>query len=556
MGRSESAAVLLIERDGDGSSAASAALKEILSTSYRLTLAPDIRTAIEIFRASPADVLLVMASADDPGLTALDALRGHCGDCPIIVLGALDNSPAEECCEARRGVEYLSQGEWRGPALVRAIRRAIARLAEVKQMEEVLAEERNLLRAVIDTIPDQIYVKDIHHRFVLANLATQRFFGATGEALVGKTDGDFFSADAASSFRWEEEQVLRSGRAVMNREERTVSPEGKAQWNLTTKAPLRDKRANVIGLVGINRNITERKRAIEQLQRTNEMLERREQELLRALADLKQSHETLQNTQLQLLQFDKLESVGRLAAGIAHEVKNPLAIISTGIDYLTQVAAERAADDPLNRVVGSMSRAVRRADAVIRGLLDFSAPAALCAELCDLNLVIRQALVLVDHELMRCSVTLITELHENLPRVSADANKLEQVFLNLFMNAIQAMPQGGTLTLRTSVQRLTALGHHVGDNRAERFRAGDWVVVAEVDDTGHGIPDEKLAKVFDPFFTTKPTGKGTGLGLSVARTIVELHGGMLQLYNRAEGGARAQLTLKATGDMTHDDANP
>src|SRR5207248_1054844 len=124
-----------------------------------------------------------------------------------------------------------------------------------------------------------------------------------------------------------------------------------------------------------------------------------------------------------------------------------------------------------------------------------------------------------------------TEFTEPLPLVAVDPNKVEQVFLNLFINAMQAMPDGGVLTLRTRTERLAALGHNVGDHRAERFRAGDVVVVSEVDDTGHGIPEDKLPKIFDPFFTTKPTGKGTGLGLSVARTIVELHGGMLQLSN-------------------------
>ena len=420
-------------------------------------------------------------------------------------------------------------------------------------MEEALADERNLLRSLIDSIPDHIYVKDRNHRFLLANRAAQRFLGMGSDELAGKSDADFFSRDAASSFRWEEEQVLRSGQPSINREEWVTSADGTQRWNLTTKVPLRDKRSNVIGLVGINRDVTDRKLASEQLEQTNRMLARRERELLAAVDDLKRSHEALEATQLHLLQVEKMESVGRLAAGIAHEVKNPLAIISAGIDYLSQKAARDSAE-PLDRVLDSMSRAVRRADSVIRGLLDFSVPATLHAVPCDLNLVIRQALLLVDHELMRCRISLHMELADPLPLVSVDANKIEQVVLNLLINAIQAMmPGGGSLTLRTRAEQLAALGHNISDHRAERFRAGDVVVVAEVDDTGHGIPDDKIAKVFDPFFTTKPTGKGTGLGLSVARTIIELHGGMLQLSNRPQGGARALLVLKATGDSTHDD---
>ena len=285
-------------------------------------------------------------------------------------------------------------------------------------------------------------------------------------------------------------------------------------------------------------------RRTRELRALRQRLAESERQLQQAVEERRLSNEALTATQLQLLQVEKMESVGRLAAGIAHEVKNPLAIIATGIEYLKQ--SDSTTREMLARVLGSMSRAVLRADSVIRGLLDFSAPAALRAEPCDLNSVVRQALVLVDHELLRCNIELHTELAEALPPVSIDANKVEQVFLNLFINAIHAMPAGGKLTVRTLGQQMAALGHFIGDNRAERFRAGDHVVVAEVDDTGHGIPEEQLGKVFDPFFTTKPTGKGTGLGLSVAKTIVELHGGLLQLSNRPEGGVRSLLVLKST----------
>lgn len=295
---------------------------------------------------------------------------------------------------------------------------------------------------------------------------------------------------------------------------------------------------------------SERRQFGQSLQTLGAALASREEQLDAALANLAQTRDALQASQLQLLQMEKMESVGRLAAGIAHEVKNPLAIISTGIDCLNQTAARE--NPMIDRILASMARAVKRADSVIRGLLDFSAPAALAAEPCDLNCVIRQALLLLDHELMRCNVTLTADLLDNLPPVSIDANKVEQVFLNLFINAIQAMPAGGSLAVRTRSQQLAALGHSMGDLRAERFRAGEVVVVAEVDDAGSGIAADQLSKVFDPFFTTKPTGKGTGLGLSVARTIVELHGGMLQLANRPEGGVRAMLILKACGENNHD----
>lgn len=558
MVRNQPLSVLLIQYGTDDSWQVPALLSTGAGDLARLTSVANIPDAVAALSGAPVDAILLTLPSGTRDLSLLDQFRAHVSGppiiAPIIVLGTLDDPDFAAHAMERGAADYLAHGQFDGPLLVRAIRYARARITDLKNMEEALAAERTLLRSLIDSIPDHIYVKDTHHRFMLANLAAQTFLGVSGEELAGKTDSDFFSTDAASSFRWEEEQVLCSGHPSINREECATSVDGKLRWNLTTKVPLRDNRSNVIGLVGINRDITDLKLSSEKLARTNAILERRERELLAAVDDLKRSHEALEATQLQLLQVEKMESVGRLAAGIAHEVKNPLAIISTAIDYLSQKAKGEGSES-LGRVFATMSRAVQRADTVIRGLLDFSAPAALCAEPADLNLVIRQALLLVDHELMRFNISLQTELADPLPLVSVDANKIEQVFLNLLINAIQAMPEGGRITLRTRTQQLAALGHNIGDLRAERFRAGDIVVVAEVDDTGHGIPEDKVAKIFDPFFTTKPTGKGTGLGLSVARTIVELHGGMLQLSNRPEGGARAQLVLKATGDSTHDNNN-
>ncbi|HZK79878.1 MAG TPA: PAS domain-containing protein [Humisphaera sp.] len=552
MFRNRAVSTLLIELCADNISRHIPQLLEHSAPKWAQTLTRgvDLPESLEILATRCFDAI-IMTLPDERALAAIAQIHAQSGAAPLIILGETDDPALAARALEHGAADYLPHGKFDGPLLVRAIEYALERAADHRQMEDALAEERNLLRALIDAIPDHIYVKDVNHRFVLTNTATQKFFALAGEDVIGKSDNDLFSDHAAAAFRWEEEQIMRSGQPCINRETHAVSADGRQQWTLTTKAPLRDKRSKVVGIVGINRDITERKLAIQQLEQTNGILARRELELLSALDDLKRSHEALQAAQMQLLEVEKMESVGRLAAGIAHEVKNPLAIISTGIDFLK--LSLTTADDSTSRVLGSMGRAVKRADSVIRGLLDFSRPAALRLEPCNLNAVIRQALVLVDHELMRCKVTLHTNFADALPRVLVDANKIEQVFLNLFINAIHAMPDGGNLTLQTRAEPVEAFGHNIADNHAERFRVGDVVVMAEVDDTGHGIPDDKFARVFDPFFTTKPTGKGTGLGLSVARTIMDLHGGLLQLANRAEGGVRASLVLKATGDSIHDD---
>jgi signal transduction histidine kinase len=149
--------------------------------------------------------------------------------------------------------------------------------------------------------------------------------------------------------------------------------------------------------------------------------------------------------------------------------------------------------------------------------------------------------------MMRCGVKSSVSLGKKLPRVRIDPTKLEQVFINIFMNASQAMSGGGTLAVRTYARKLgrsmTIPHHHL--KLKSPFRAGDTVVVAEIDDSGSGIPEEILSKIFDPFFTTKPTGVGTGLGLSVVKNIIELHGGVIDISNLRDGGVRATIILKA-----------
>ena len=152
---------------------------------------------------------------------------------------------------------------------------------------------------------------------------------------------------------------------------------------------------------------------------------------------------------------------------------------------------------------------------------------------------------MVKHDLDRRCVTVNRWLERDLPQCLLDTQKMEEVFINVMENAIHAMPAGGVLTVRTYTHQLTRFGTNVGDSKVFRFKMGEPVVVAEIEDNGIGIPPDKLNKIFDPFFTTKPTGQGTGLGLSVCKTIIELHGGSIEMRNRKEGGAQAVIMLRA-----------
>ena len=251
----------------------------------------------------------------------------------------------------------------------------------------------------------------------------------------------------------------------------------------------------------------------------------------------------LQATQLQLIEAVKMQSIGRLAAGVAHEVKNPLAIILMGIEYLSKNIA--TGKNEMTKVLADMMRAVRRADKVIKGLLNFSSPKKLDLKPTDLNQVLEKTLSLARHAFVEHHVSIHKMLSKALPPVNLDSNKMEHVFVNIFMNAFDAMPEeGGTLILKTLMEKLTPSDHKLLYRENDHFKMGDDVVIIEIENTGSSIPDENLEKIFEPFFTTKGPRKGTGLGLAITKTIIELHKGVIKIGNRKEGGVRVSIMLK------------
>ncbi len=241
---------------------------------------------------------------------------------------------------------------------------------------------------------------------------------------------------------------------------------------------------------------------------------------------LLQAHEELKNAQMKLIQTAKLESIGRLAAGLAHEVKNPLAVIQLGVDYLTSTTKAEASRDAVE-TIKEMADAVQRADTVVKGLLNFYRSEKLALVSMDLNSVIEESLVLVRHEFTKHHISLEKNLAGGLPQIGLDQGKIKQVFINMFMNAVQAMGSDGSLFVKTFRQPadITITGQK---------SAGESKVVVQIEDTGSGIPEDKLDKLFEPFFTTKPVGSGTGLGLSVSKKIIELHDGTIKIENRTD----------------------
>ena len=480
-------------------------------------------------------VLLDLSLPDSVGLNTFTRVQICAPEVPIIVLSGQDDEALAMRTVHEGAQDYLVKGQGLDSRLlVRAIRYAIER----KRAEEALAKERDLLHILLNSLPDRIYFKDSHSRFLRISRAVAEQFGiADPRDAIGKTDGDFFAREHAEAAREDEQHIMATRQPILGKIEKETLPDGRVTWALTSKLPLQDKQGRTVGTFGISRDVTE-------LHQANAELGRKQAELQRALSQLQKSHAELKSAQFQLIQAEKMQSLGQLAAGVAHEVKNPLAILGMGIEYLDKNLV--SSDENVGVILSDMAEACKRANSILQDMLDFSMPRALDLKAENLNAILEHSLWLVRRELSANDLQIAKELAADLPLLKLDRNKIQQVFLNLLTNAIQAMAAGGTLGVRTYPRELAPgeINPEAERRFGDRFRAGETIVVAEVLDTGTGIPEDKLVKIFDPFFTTKPAGKGTGLGLTVSKKIVELHSGRMEIRNRSGGGVVATLWFK------------
>ena len=270
-----------------------------------------------------------------------------------------------------------------------------------------------------------------------------------------------------------------------------------------------------------------------------EVQERREAE-----KKLQESYARLKETQDQLIQAEKLNAVGQLASGVAHEVRNPLGIILQGVNYLEQKipATEKAVIEALVMIKES----VERADKIINTLLDFSKSKGLDLEPENINSILETSLSLVKTRFKSEKVGITLEAKKDLPDVLVDKNKMEQVFINILLNALQAVGDSGRVVIRTYDKKLEEIKNGIGKRTNDNFRIGETAVIVEVEDTGVGIPEENLNRIFDPFFTTKGPVGGAGLGLSVTRNIIHMHRGVIYVESRPGKGTKITLVLKVS----------
>jgi len=252
------------------------------------------------------------------------------------------------------------------------------------------------------------------------------------------------------------------------------------------------------------------------------------------LAQLKTRTIDLATTTQQLWQSSKLATMGELAASIAHELNNPLAIISLRLESL---AGDLANDPRQSHALEIIANEVDRMGKLVGSLLRFSHHNQQEMAILDIREEIENSLELVEYHLRAQKIEVVRDFAETLPNIQADRQKLRQVLLNLLTNASDAMPGGGTITARV---------------RSAESKSGVSGVSIDLIDSGPGIPPAVLAKIWEPFFTTKPEGKGTGLGLAISRRAIEGHHGTLSVESRLGEGTTVTIFLPLTNSWTGD----
>lgn len=409
-------------------------------------------------------------------------------------------------------------------------------ITERKRMEEALKTSQQRYDLIITGIEDGIWDWNLDTNEVYFSPHWKSMLGYAEDEVKNTLSGwqGLLHPDDAERATLTIRAFLEGTRPVFELEHRLRHRDGTYRWILARGVAWRDASGRPVRLAGSHVDLTERKRAEEQLRQANSALGERQRELTAALADLKQTHAQLQSTQLQLIQAEKLESIGKLAAGVAHEVKNPLQTMLMGLTYLS--ARFSNADEDVKLTCADMRDAISRADSIVRGLLQMSGNPNLDMAFEDINALLEKALSLLTYSLNATRITPVRRLDPSLPKVRLDLGKIEQVFINLLTNAIHAMPNGGTLYVSTFYEP---------DAESSEEADSNGRVIIQIQDTGPGIPPDHLPRLFTPFFTTKQKGLGTGLGLSVTKSIVELHGGHIELLNAPEGGARVTVTLHA-----------
>jgi two-component system cell cycle sensor histidine kinase/response regulator CckA len=441
---------------------------------------------------------------------ALALMKARGLDLPFIVVsGTIDEAAAVGILRAGAHDFVTKQNLARlGPALDRELIDARNR-SEQRRAERSLNHQRDFLRLVLDTNPGLVFVKDPAGRFTMANRAVADLYGTTVDELIGKSEEDFDTrVEEVMHSRAAEHQVIGTGRPTFIPAESVTDPRtGATRWFEVRRVPLSLPDSPQRHVLGIASEVTERKAA----------------------------EDALRHSEDQFRQAQKMEAVGQLAGGVAHDFNNLL----TAILGYTALLLEGAHDQPeLTADLQEIKKAGEHAGSLTRQLLAFSRKQVVQPTVLNLNEVVSELERMLSRVIGE-DVTLETLKEPALNHIKADPNQLEQILMNLAVNARDAMPRGGTLRIETRNETMPA------DPRQPASGSRWPCVTLTVSDTGCGIPSDLLDRVFEPFFTTKGPGKGTGLGLSTVYGIVTQSGGVINAESAPNHGTTFSIRFPA-----------
>ena len=381
----------------------------------------------------------------------------------------------------------------------------IDEIFERKKTEKSLRESETHLRTLINTIPDLVWLKDPNGIYLSCNSKFEQFFGAKEYDIVGKTDYDFVDKDLADFFRENDRKAKELGQASKNEEWLTFSDDGYYGLFETIKTPMRNPDGKLIGVLGIARDITDRKKAEQEKKKL-------EQELRHA---------------------QKMESIGTLTGGVAHDFNNILGIIVGN----TELALDDVPEwNPAYSSLKEIKTASLRATSIVKQLLSFSRKTDQKLQPIEVAIVIKDAL-----KFLRSTIPSTIDIHQEIQTtdetILADPTQINQIMMNLCINASHAMEQtGGKLTI--TVENVT-----LDDSSATDYpdlKSGNHVKIM-VGDTGPGIDPEIIDRIFDPYFTTKGVGKGSGMGLAMVHGIVKSHSGSITVDSALGKGTKFSI---------------
>jgi len=360
---------------------------------------------------------------------------------------------------------------------------------EILRLNRELKDVKNFMASVIESIGSGIIITGVNDTITYINKAGEKILGFSREEVIGKPFSIFGLRERQSIIQSHfdhSDEVDTRKEGWMRRKDQVEYPVGFSINNhMSTQG-------EIIGKIIIFRDLTK-----------------------------------VYKIQEEILRMDRLVSLGKLASGIAHEIRNPLAGIKTTAQAFSEEMPE---NDPKREYLNRITKEIDRLNELLKIFFSFAKPQTLNLVSCHIKDIINAITPFLIKEIADKKIHFIEKYHPNLPKIKVDKNQMHQAFLNLFLNAIQAMPNGGELKIEASPTIIKS-----ADGSKQNF------IKIVVSDTGRGIPPQILSKIFDPFFTTKP--KGIGLGLSITYQIIKKHGGTIKVESQWEKGASFVINL-------------